>query len=569
MSLSISYGNFNFPDPKPFVQKEQTPINYGGIWGQNTKIILNGVITGASFNQIINNQEYLISGLSKDYQRLTIGEDRDIFNVDIAKLVNIDFNQSKYVGVVDYQVEFQCYESGFFNQTFGILDPVNEYIFEENSNSTINLSHNISAKGFTTSNQINNSLDNAKKFVKNLTGYNESILKPFAIKNDIFYNPILTEYSESIDRINSIYSVKENYLINISQTGENDDAKYLTRYAVNVNEDAENDFKAVSINGEIISDFINSSTSMSELRNYAENLNLKNICESKSNLKLNAKPLNLNFTEDPKTKKITFSADFNTNKLDDLGTGNAYFDYKVNVDFDTINNLSIFSLDGIVTCQGGYTKEKYKKVLDFYSGQMSTGSRGIEGYLFNLTNDFYKKVKNPMSLSSNFLDNTANNLSVTRSPYVGQISISAGFQDRNGLNPDDADTKYIKNITYNISINPIMDIFKPNPTYDVNGKYLVYELGQSKTLEKATILLNIQYSRGVLGADAQDLAKKYFNIIKSNYGYQEYIINNESLSFIKYDKSNDIRSANYQIDLIKKSKSTDEPFIPGKVLLKL
>ena len=40
MSLNISYGNFNFPDPKPFVQKEQTPINYGGIWGQNTKIIL-------------------------------------------------------------------------------------------------------------------------------------------------------------------------------------------------------------------------------------------------------------------------------------------------------------------------------------------------------------------------------------------------------------------------------------------------------------------------------------------------------------------------------------------------
>ena len=566
MSLNITYGSFNFPDPKPFVEKEQTPINYGGLWGQKTKILLNGQVTGSSFNSLINNQQSLIDNLSKDYQTLKIGEDRDIFNIDIAKVVGIDFNQSLYVGAVDYQIEFECYESGFFNQQFGVIEPKNEYSFQENPDSTMTLNHEISAKGLNTSTVSNNSLENAKNFVKNLTGYNTSLIKPFAIRNNIPYNSILTEYSESIDRINSTYSIKEAYSIDISTTGIYDNSKYITRYTVNVNEDSENEFKTVSINGDITAGFINNEITTSDLRTRAESLNLKNICENFSALSLNLKPNSLKFEEDNRVKKVSFSAEFDTNKLDGYGYANAYFDYTININFDIINNLSTFSINGAVKCPAGYLKERYNKVLSFYSNYMNTTSRGVEDYLFNLTNSFYGQIKSSMGIPSNYLNNTANSLSVIRSPYAGEISVSADFQDNKGLNPSVEDSKKIKNIKYTIETLPIMDIFRPNPTYDVNGKYFIYELGKSKSLEKVNISLSIDFSKNISIQEATSLTKKYFNIIKSNYGYQGYIINNEQMSTFKYDKSEDIKYINYQSNLIRASNENDKPFLPGKVL---
>ena len=143
---------------------------------------------------------------------------------------------------------------------------------------------------------------------------------------------------------------------------------------------------------------------------------------------------------------------------------------------------------------------------------------------------------------------------------------SFDFQDNKGLNPSVEDSKKIKNIKYTIETLPIMDIFRPNPTYDVNGKYFIYELGKSKSLEKVNISLSIDFSKNISIQEATSLTKKYFNIIKSNYGYQGYIINNEQMSTFKYDKSEDIKYINYQSNLIRASNENDKPFLPGKVL---
>jgi hypothetical protein len=110
-----------------------------------------------------------------------------------------------------------------------------------------------------------------------------------------------------------------------------------------------------------------------------------------------------------------------------------------------------------------------------------------------------------------------------------------------------------------------MDIFRPNPTYDVNGKYFIYELGKSKSLEKVSISLNIDFSKNISIQEATILTKKYFSIIKSNYGYEGYIINNEQMSSFKYDKSEDIKYINYQSNLVRRSSENDSPFLPGKV----
>lgn len=568
-SLNISYGSFQFPDPVPFVEKEQMPINYGGLWSQKTQIKLNGVVTGLSFNDIISAQENIVSNLSKDYQTLII----DAKNFGIAKVNGINFSDSVYVGVVNYDIEFECYEQPLFNGTFGVVEPKNEYSFQENQDNTISVTHSISAKGFpttATTSTSNNALENAKNFVQNLAGYdpNAGGLKPYLIKNNITYNPILVESTESIDRINSIYSLEEKYLIDLNSADPtiSADARFLTRYTVNINEDAENDFRTVSIDGEVSAGLLNNAVTIADIREYVANINLKGVCEEVSSLTLNLKPENLNFSEDKQSKRITFSAEFNTNALD---AGNAdsdpYFDYGINVNYDIINNLTTFAINGTLRCAGGNLKERYKRVLDYYDNTInSTATRGTEDYLYNLVNTFYGQVKSSLGLPSNYLNNTTSNLSVIRSPYAGEVSISADFQDNKGL-VNNSDTILIKDIKYSIQVSPVLDIFRPNATYDVNGKYLIYELGKSRKLEKINISINIIFNRGVNMTKAKQLAKAYFDLIRSNYSYSSHIIDNENMDFVKYETSSDIRDMSYTINLVKLSSLSEVSFIPGKI----
>ena len=71
------------------------------------------------------------------------------------------------IGAASYSIELDCYQSSDFNGTFGVMDPVNQWSFNEGDDSLITINHTISARGFKTS---NSAITNAKNFVSGRIG---------------------------------------------------------------------------------------------------------------------------------------------------------------------------------------------------------------------------------------------------------------------------------------------------------------------------------------------------------------------------------------------------------------
>ena len=181
----LQYDEFIFSQvtgfPTPFVSRTQSMINLGGKrWAQETEIGLQGTITGTGFSQLIERQEALVSGFRKDYKSLTLKEGEsnvEGFPLTNCKINNISFNSDKYTLMLDYDISLKSYESQFFSGYFGVIDPEEDISFSENTDNTIAIDHNISAKGIPTNGK--SSIQNAKEFVVAHTGWKNKIYPHF------------------------------------------------------------------------------------------------------------------------------------------------------------------------------------------------------------------------------------------------------------------------------------------------------------------------------------------------------------------------------------------------------
>jgi hypothetical protein len=551
----ITYNAYTFPLPSPFIEKENSVINYGGIWGQATKIKLKGFLEGESYLDTLSKQGLLVSGLSQDYKSLTISLDGADLNLDIAKVVSINFSQQNTLYISEYDVQFEGYESGLFNGTFGILDPINTYSFQENSNNSMTLNHKISAKGFNTSTSTNNALQNAQNFVNNLLGYDSSF-KPIKIK-DITYEPILTNISEKINRIEGIYSVEETYLIDLSGS---DSLSYFTRYKINVDQNKENDFVVVSIDGDVTAPINNlpseSPVNMSDVRDYISNLDLKNICEDVvTGVTLFEVPSSLSFNENEKNKKIAFSCQFTS---DSINNG-VYFDYNINISYDFIQSAGVFEINGDIKTNG-HLKDKYEKVKNYFDSEIA---EDVENYLYEIVQSYYTGFKSSLGYSNSFaLDEKCKNLSINKNPFLGQISISAAFSDdKRILNID----REISDISYAVKETPNMEIFSPRPTMDINGGYIIYQYDIVKNLKSKDLSIEISFKNNIDVNSAKSILDSYVADLQSSYSLENLIVLDENLNFNRASNTSYIKSLSYAASLQEKSSANTTNFLPGKI----
>ena len=82
--------------PTPYVSRTQDSLEYGNRWGQGTTYSLDGQITGSNFDDLINKQNILLSGFSRDYKNLDItegGESIAGFPTKECKINSISFVQ--------------------------------------------------------------------------------------------------------------------------------------------------------------------------------------------------------------------------------------------------------------------------------------------------------------------------------------------------------------------------------------------------------------------------------------------------------------------------------------------
>lgn len=433
--------------PIPFVSKENSIIRYGEKWAEKNNITLHGQITGCSFIDLINAQNQLLEDFSKDFQNLIIEESGiEIYKAPYSIIRSVNFEQSSYKGIVGYTVNLECYQDNLFSGVYGIVEPSDEWNFEETKDGLVNLTHTISARGFNTSSANSNSLQNAIVFVNSKTGIS-SRPNPFFINSGGGLSFCLKSISENIDRFNSTYSITENYTAD-KYFGVGGVLRYTTDFDCDLN-----GFASVLIKGEI--DGCGLYSDISTMRNRYNSLDIYNIAldfysGSTGRMDLNEQYVSSGVTEDIYSRKLTFNINFDNSKADDV-----YLDYSVNMESGD-NGIITVNFNGSIKGRGDL-KNRWDKVSGYYS-TFNPYPYGVSGYMsFGGTG-----ILNPNPTESG----------VTFNKFAGEIVSTATWSDK------EIPPSGFEDFNYTLSYSPSIQAVKAIPLPKICDKaYYVVDLG--------------------------------------------------------------------------------------------
>jgi hypothetical protein len=265
-----------------------------------------------------------------------------------------------YAGIIKYTVKLKTYD--IFSSE-NIIDPKDSYSFTENNDGTVNVTHDISAKGIKTN--TSSAFDNALTFVNKFAGINHfGTCDPYFITNN---QPIFLNQTESIDRLNGTYSLTENYKYQHEWVGYTP-VGYIRTNKINLSEDVKADFNTVQWESQYKTD---ASYGMGSLRNV-----VKSQCAAGGANSIQAEiagvvgvPQNeiyrtdFSIAEDPKAYTIDYKASFIIG-MEDIERFKGYFDYATTMTTDAMTDTTVWTIDGQYITYGT-VEQKRKTLLDW------------------------------------------------------------------------------------------------------------------------------------------------------------------------------------------------------------
>ena len=486
------FDNLAGTQPIPFVSKSQQPIRYGAHWGQQSVFSIDGQITGSG-PELWQAKDNIINGFKKDFRAFKINEGGDNY-VDVTGVIrSITFGEGKYHGIIDYSISIEAYEESLFSGTYGVLNPVDQISYSQTEDEKIQITHELSAKGFQTGTQANGSsaLGNAKDFVFSRRDSWKAKAKPFFASGEADFSsvePILVSTDETIDRFEGVYGLVDTFVF--SRTGLD---RVIESRTVSVESGITNEVITATIDGEI---YAGKKGSLTTARDHLKNLEHYDIANSQcpDGVDLYHVPINFNVSEDPKTNTISYSVSYDNLNIFELtslsgtaaGAKGAYFDYGVTVNRDTLTDIVTASIEGTVRGRGNAIHRR-KNIQDYYLNDMvNSPDNGISGYLYTCMKADYdsvmgsdKRIPNPYPTSISISSGNAN----------GEIQISAEFSDEDFVDG-------FLSADYSINVNTAMPIKTVNASarFDENGFYHIgdIDVGSRETVD---IAINMTYDR--------------------------------------------------------------------------
>lgn len=490
--VTISYGSFTFDGaennyPVPYLSRSNEMVYYADKWCQATKITLNGQVTG-TYSEINTQREAILFAFSVDFKDLTVVDNGStILTFEKCVVRGVSFDPSN-IGAASYSIELDCYESSNFSGTFGVIDPVNQWSFNEGEDSLITINHRVSAKGFKTSNPA---LANAKTFVQGLLGTTTfSAVTPQFIGGLSASNLVLKSSGVSINRLDSTYEVTEDYVI---QTGAIMDisaiAGVTSSFSADLSSGASEDYISVSVNytvqgGKDITD--------SDLRSKIPTVTtLHSVATGAAGITgLNSGALSYSLSENLNNKTIAAKASFNNDRAyqvfynENPSTFNGvYFDYDCSVDTDLVTDVTTVAINGSLKAQVEGLQNKIDRVSGYYYNQINNNTslypNGITGYLKAVADTCYTYPVNQWTAGAYSLFAIPNSISVNDNYVKGEINISANFSDK--------DHKAgFKQSSFNVSVRPSLAQYSAKASANRAGLYQVFDLN-TRTREEVTI----------------------------------------------------------------------------------
>jgi len=507
MSVEVKYNNESpWGSETPFVIKTTEPIYYGGKWGQVSNFTLNGTITsGLASGQSQFVEDHIIDTFSKNLKEFSYSDTSGPLFNGIAIVESVDFDRQRWGGLATYAVRLKVFESDYFSGQ-GVLEPVDEYSYTEETNGTISITHSISAKGFVTT---SDALDNAKTWVHSRSGYNYTPISASGCSH-----PSLIKVTENINRLDASYGIQENY---ICDTGaiEGIYSRFNTEIISGIN----NEFVEVNVRSETRG---HKTGNMSDLRDFVPSLATM-YSEATTQFEqagfggtLNNAALTDNVDEEQSQKLIRRNASFNNNifhgmvygDIDGTWSGalssynNVYFDYKVSVKTDQVTNVSTISIDGDFKTKGGdfYQKSGY---IDAYINAIKNAAiepMGLTGFLYHLASGNYYRIGGTYEINP-----LPKNWVLTKNELQGTASLSAEFSDAD-FKPGYTEASYDINVSSPIPYRQAHGSFSRSDNRlqnadKTNGYWNVQDLGIN-TREKVDINVTLASRHYGLSLDA-------------------------------------------------------------------
>lgn len=443
--------------PTPFVGRTDSIIRYGERWADQVSFSLHGQITGCTFTDLLTGQNALINIFSRDFQQFKVTDNGSgIYTGNYCLVRPIRFEASNYAYRLNYDVQIDCYQFDLFSGFYGVLDPTDEWSFEESNNYTVALTHTVSARGFNTNISGANGLQNAKSFVNTRTGIAGIVVPVFITGKGSGINYCLKEAHEKIDRFNGTYSIVERY-VGDSYYGVDG----LLRYTSNFDCNALDGLAKVTVQGNI--DGCNRTTSMSGLRARYSGLSPYGIASNSYFLAGGSGLLNSGFisqgiTEDPISRKLSFNVvyDNDPNPL-------VFVDYGVTVSLSE-NEITTVAFQGTIKGRGDIG-ERWQRVLAFYSG-------------FNPF-PYAQIAYAEFATGSSFpLNSTTVNESTTFDQFNAQISINETWDNK------DIPPGPFKTFSYTLRFTPALEKVSSTPLAGLcDPQFYIVDLGYKTRCE--------------------------------------------------------------------------------------
>lgn len=401
------------PQPTPLVGIAEDTIYVGERWAVRENVTLNGQITGCTFGDIVTGQINLLSRFNKSFQSLEVWQQTGIlsglvYQKDFVEVQSIEFAPNRMVGVLPYVVNLSCYPSGLFSGMFGVLEPSDEWSYQEQQNATLNVTHRIACRGINTSSGPSNALVNARTWAFGRTGISSTI-QPIFISGVNSGTFCLLSLNETIDRFNGTYTLTENYINDLARTGYD-----VIRYTTTI--DSGSNLMSVRLAGTVEG----CGQNITGARNAFANINMPAVAAKSYSYtfgmtNLNPIPLTQSFTEDPFNSTISFDYSFNNDNSPEIS-----FDYVVGLSVGT-NGFITATIQGTVRARGGTLPSKLARTQT-YAATVS---------LYNLVLPFYNTFDassivplNPVATTQGQANNQSDGTVELNATYTNEVKAS-------------------------------------------------------------------------------------------------------------------------------------------------
>lgn len=408
--------------PTPFFSKSVDYMQFGERWAEAENWSLNGYLTGCDFDDLEYCRTRLLSGFSTAFGSIQIsGNDETVFDLNIVEVQDISMDNSDYIGSLPFAISFLHYPSGSFNSDnhsgfYGVINPSDSITYTENPNGTMDMSRELSAKGFITNPLDKDSaINNAKSFIAERK---TRVAKPFLIRNAVNENAELKYYlessEESYNRITNEVKLIQKFKTDLMSL----DGDIVHRYTIN-EEEAVAQMTVLSYNGQI------------DVGRYGD------ITRGRAIYKQFKASLAATFlkdeeiTEDLYANKITYKLSF-YKEVDENNFPQVQDDITISLKEDSNSSLFTASVQGGISANYGCLDERSGMVKAKLASVRGASVNYNYGLVAELYKDFYttgagSKQNKPASV---FLNPIALSKSEDFDEFNKTSSYNAEFNDR-------------------------------------------------------------------------------------------------------------------------------------------